>query len=134
MAPAGLRARPRVGTAKIRWVTTYDDAAGLLLLDDDEVLALLDQELFGTSSQISPSEVQVAVRRARRALDLWVEANREKFCKDVTVHGLLSEDGRDRSADLAVVLDFILAQNGNMPVATLSALLIKYGVGRICLK
>jgi hypothetical protein len=101
-------------------------------LDDAELYALLGEELFGESREISPGALDRLGERGRRWFDNWYQQTREAICSHPAVIALQDAEEATRLQEAAALVDALLALRTAPPVATASAILLRHGVQQIC--
>jgi hypothetical protein len=101
----------------------------LLALDEDELLVdLADKVVIGVGP-LDPARKRTV---ARAWLEAQVDRLRDAICSDPGVQALRKNDQRDL-LDLAVaVTDLVAGIVGAVPAATVSVLLVRQGLERLC--
>lgn len=97
-------------------------------LDVDQLLRQLARsQTLGSGTQDPRREHEVGLALLRA----WFATIKESVCGDGVLASSVAEQ-EDVLRDAGFVADLFLAGAGQPPVATLSVLIVKYGVARLC--
>jgi hypothetical protein len=105
-----------------------EDIKTLLLLSEEELLArLADESALGAE----PFSFKRKVAVGRAIFAGWWEELKDTLCprqREFTE----SDSAEDRVRDAAALLDIIATAHSNVPAATITVLIVKYGLERLC--
>lgn len=110
-----------------------DDVYEMQMLDEVDLYEVLGRELLGDGRGASPS-VRGRHRDFGRAwFEKWLSSNRLALCTDPRVVALTSESAPANDAEiLAVLIDFVAGLAGSVPVTSVSLLVLRRGLLKVC--
>jgi hypothetical protein len=128
----GDAARVRI-VCNVGRVVEPNDVIELLSRSEDELYADLGASLLpGARKDLSPADVRRLIDLGRSWLHNASEELRDALCADPRVIAARVAAETDPTALALVLLDVLAAREGWPPPATLSALLFKIGIDKIC--
>ena len=113
-------------------MSVAEEVVKLSDLAEPDLYALLGEELFGESRDVSPGALDRLAERGRRWFDAWYAASREALCAQPAMIALQDAEEATRLQEAAALVDALLAMRAGPPVASASAILLRRGARRIC--
>jgi len=103
------------------------------MLTHEELLELLGDELLGDGRGITPENRDRKRRFAAQWLERWLDERRTAICSDARVVAITSHAGTQTNLEeLAVLLDVLSPMLGVPPLVTVSVIIVKRGLSRLC--
>jgi hypothetical protein len=113
-------------------VTVVDDVMRLADLGDEELFLRLGADLYGESRDVSAGAANRLRQRAERWLETWLDSSREAICNHPAVVSIRTEEGATQLQEAAALIDAVGSLRSLPPVATVTAILLKRGLPKIC--
>ena len=104
--------------------------AQLATMDMDELTARLGE---ASTRGGSPLDFQHYLRVGQAIFEDLIEDIRTAICpKASQITATAESDPETIARDAAFIVDLLLASHGHLPLGTISVMIVKYGVGRLC--
>jgi hypothetical protein len=100
--------------------------------DDQHLLELLGNELFGTGVGFGPADARRYRRLAQEWLDSHAEELRQKICGSTAVQAVTDEDSGAKLTDMAVVADAVLTMLGHPSASIVAVIATRRGLASFC--
>jgi hypothetical protein len=109
-----------------------DDLTFYLDLSEEELAAELGAQLLGAGRQFGSEDFE----RYRALGDRWFREHlgeiRSAVCADARLQALYERGDMNRLVEAATIADALSAMMGGVPLGAASALVMKYGLSRLC--
>jgi hypothetical protein len=109
-----------------------DEVSTYLIGTEDDAYAAVGRSLVPPGRDFSPSDVKRLVDIGRAWFTNNVAELRQTICDDPRIFAVHNMTDRDATKLFLVIMDVLAAKDGWPPPATVSALIVKIGIDRIC--